>query len=94
MNLDQIKARFQSGNSVPVDKAMLPKAEFDYLIDLIEALEKRIGNQSITIDGQADRIEQLERENAELQAKLEAADKRCTQSMTDLVNNIVADRRW
>jgi hypothetical protein len=42
----------------------------------------------------ADRIEQLERENAELQSKLESADKRCTQSMTDLVNNIVADRRW
>ena len=42
----------------------------------------------------ADRIEALERENAELKAKLKAADKDCTQCMTNLVNNIVADRRW
>ena len=134
--IDQIKARFQSGNSVQVDKAVLPKAEFDYLIhhieqleramtvwldktewvqktgewqelgmhhadvlkQRIERLEKRLEIDPRTnydgIDCRDATIRELERENAELQAKLEAADKSCPQSMTDLVNNIVADRRW
>jgi hypothetical protein len=78
MNLDQIKARFQSGNSVPVDKAMLPKAEFDYLIDRIEQLEaslKRANKQFEHFEREwyfrGDRIEQLERENAELRKDAE-----------------------
>lgn len=67
MNLDQIKARFQSGNSVQVDKAMLPKIEFEYLIDRIEQLEK----ESLECGAgagcchQATKIEQLETALAE-----------------------------
>jgi hypothetical protein len=42
----------------------------------------------------ADRIEALERENAELKAKLKDADKECSERMNTLINNIIEDRRW
>jgi hypothetical protein len=63
MTIDQIKARFQSGNSVPVDKAMLPKAEFDYLIERIEQLEATNINA-------ANRVIELTKEVMELRKQL------------------------
>jgi len=64
--LNQIKARFQSGNSVQIDKAMVPKAEFDYLIDRIEQLEVGVVEQCNVNRDLRVKLEKLERENAEL----------------------------
>ena len=58
------------------------------LIDRLRSVDRVFATEA------ADRIEQLERENAELRAKLDGAEKECGQRMTDLVNNIIADRHW
>jgi molecular chaperone GrpE (heat shock protein) len=76
--LNHIKGRFQSGNSVQIDKAMVPKVEFDYLIDRIESLElENASNQEIMREkhraalGFLQRIAHLEDENAELRQKVQ-----------------------
>jgi hypothetical protein len=36
MNIEEMKARFTSGNSVPVERAYLTKDEFDRLLRVVE----------------------------------------------------------
>ncbi len=77
MNLEHIKLRFQSGNACPIEKAMLPKIEFDYILGIVDEQQRTIAALDSCINGPDSTttenltvVDRLEKRIRELEDKL------------------------